>query len=386
MTQIRNIVFVSYIQDPYCSGNSTDIMTANLLRGMSRNGHKITFVAIVDQGCKLENLKQFYGQFVERIICVFGHLSLVNEKKVTVFLRVIRGTVLLYHYAQLDEIAEICRQSCDVLIAHANPPEALFFCRRLTRMLPGVTYWQYWSDPFAYGGIRPGSLPAKRWIHYFLECTMLSWSDRVIYGTKTLAQVQKKLFPRFAEKMRYIDVPYSLSDEKVQKTNGEFQYFCGYFGLYASAYRNVFPLYQVVKKHLEWKMIIVGSGDPEIAATDNIELHQRVPQAEIEFFEQNAQVYVVVLNHTCFQIPGKVFYRTGSHSTILVVLDGDYKADIKKYLETFRRFEFCDNTEESIEEKLQQLSVSGFDREQWDSRPLSPVQVGQDLVEGGKLC
>ncbi len=386
MSQIRNIVFVSYIQDPYRSGNSTDIMTANLLRGMSANGHRITFVAIVDQGCDPGNLERFYGALVDRVICVPGRLNLANETKLTVFSRVIRGTVFPYRYAQLEEVAEICRRSCDLLIAHANPPEAQFFCRRLKQMAPRVAYWQYWSDPFAYGGIHPDRLPVKRWIHYFLERRMLSWPDRVIYGTRTLAMIQKKKFPRFAEKMRYIDVPYSFSDEGSQSGNREYQYFCGYFGLYDSSCRNVFPLYRALKKHPEWKMIIVGSGDSEIVSTDNIELHGRVPQAEIEFFEQNTQVYVVVLNHTCVQIPGKVFYRTGGRSTILVVLDGDYKTDIKEYLEPFQRFEFCDNTEESIEAKLRQLSVSGFNREAWDSQPLSPVQVGQDLVTGGKPC
>ena len=370
------IIFISYIQDPYTAGTSTQIMTLNLLQGLGKIGMHITFVAIVDDEKSSGNIIKCYSVYADNIIIIKSRIGDVKHYKYIQLWMNFRGLTQSSLYKK--DVEKISVEDDDIIISHSPTLEAIPIADELKKKNKKVRYIQYWSDPYALSGITPEAFNLKRIPFYFLEKYALSKSSEIVYGTKTLCDIQKKLYNTQAQKMRYIDVSYCENEliEKQASSNNLF----GYSGNYFSDIRNIMPLYNAFKDMTDEKLLIIGSGDVCIQNTGNIQILKRVPQTEIVKYENKMDILICILNTNCIQIPGKIFYNTNSNKPILVILDGPYKNEIKEYLISFNRFEFCENEKNSIKAAVKKIlsneehiNFRGIDR-------LSPQCIAKQLL------
>ena len=84
------------------------------------------------------------------------------------------------------------------------------------------------------------------------------------------------------------------------------------------------------------------------------------------------------MNSSGTQIPGKVYHCAATNRPILIVLDGEYKAELRKYFEGFDRYYLCENNTDDISR-----SIKDIIRENASFAPLkalSPTSVAKDII------
>ena len=312
MNKSNNILFVSYIQDPYTSGTSTQIMTKNLLSGIKGRYNKLSFVAIIDDNCDSKHVYDYYGKIVDEVIIVNSCLNNYKKKKYMQLFYNFLSAFSSKIYKKEAKGLQISEK--DVIIAHAPSFESLFLCNQLKKIYPKLWYIQYWSDPYALSGICPERINYKRKPFMLLESVLLSKCSDIVYGTKTLMDFQKRLYKKHAHKMRYVDVCYGEDDINKEVASSKIVF--GYSGNYYSAVRNIKPLAEAFGEFNEADLLVCGSGDVQIKESENIKVLCRVPQSEVSELEKGMDVLVCLLNHSCIQIPGKLFYNTNSNKIL----------------------------------------------------------------------
>jgi len=377
---MRKILFISEIRDPYTSGYSTQIMTKNIMKGLRENCDIFHAVLIAEIGCDLNNILQYYGQITDKITAIHSDMNLVKyeRKKYTQLAITIKAVLNSHHYMKLAE--KLAVDDSTILISHSPSIESILICNELKKKNKSLKYIQYWSDPIAISGIYPEKFSFKRYPSYIIEKSLLAKADKVVYGTKTLMDSQKKVFNNYAHKMDYIDVSYS-SDNIISENKKKERLIFGYSGDYMQEIRNILPLYNAFTNNQKADLWIYGNGTPELSNTDHIIIHQRCPQSEIPKIEAEIDVLICLLNHSCIQIPGKVFYQTNTNKIILVILDGKYAEDIRAYLESFNRFEFCYNNEKSINTAVDKICRGDCKVDLSCLEKLSPKYITAKLCE-----
>ena len=377
------IVFVSEIKDPYLDGSSTQIMTRNLVVGLKACGHHVHFVAIVDQATNTSHVNEFYSGLVDELTLVKSRLNFtIHRHKLYHLYRLVLATVPVPRYVALA--ARLRLTLPFVLISHSPSVESVLICREVRRRNRSIRYLQYWSDPIALSGINPEDLTTKRWLHRFAEARFLREADVVIYGTKTLLEFQAELFRRLAHKFAYVDVSYSAGNYDTSVNDFKSPLF-GYIGNADPRIRDVGPLLRHFENNPRSRLLVCGAGVNVAPSTGNIEIRGRVPQSEVSAIEASVGVFVCILNHSCIQLPGKIFYQTDTTKPILIVLDGAHSARLREYLATFKRFVFCENTEADIKKAVEMISSGRYEVDLSEVWRLTPQAVAAELLRVGGI-
>ena len=111
--------------------------------------------------------------------------------------------------------------------------------------------------------------------------------------------------------------------------------------------RNIIPLYNTVNKiNDKVQLEIVGSSDLDLQSTENVKVYPNTNK--IYEFESKTELFVAILNLHGNQITGKLYHLTATNRPIMVILDGDSKNDLTKYLASFNSFIVCENNKYSI--------------------------------------
>ena len=97
-----------------------------------------------------------------------------------------------------------------------------------------------------------------------------------------------------------------------------------------------------------FNLYICGHSDLNLKSTTNIQVHGAVSYKEAINMEEKCDILVCICNSKGTQIPGKIYYCAGYNKPIIIVLDGEYKKELKEYFETFNRYILCENNEDSI--------------------------------------
>ena len=377
---MRNIIFVSEICASKDKTNSTHILTSGLIEGLAQTGHNLIFIAICETS-EEPYLEEKYGQLVDKLIFARRYCSTTAGKY--------KRLLQLYRYMLFGlpikkqiypQLAEYINEET-ILISHSPSVESVFFCKKIKNKYPAIRYIQYWSDPLALSGILPEQVGIKRLPFKWLENFCYSKATEVVYGTKTLMDFQATLFQKHQNKMRYVDWGYIPKGEKPNKKATEQKLNVVYSGNYYSSIRNILPLYNAMDK-LDYDIClnVYGLSDLTLKNTKNVYIHERISAEKIQEIEWNADILVALMNTNCIQIPGKTFYNIDINQHILVILDGKYKEQLREYLETFHRFAFCENNEESIKQAILALSKTDYSID-WDSiEKLSPKNIALELI------
>lgn len=385
----QRILFISEMKDMRTDASSTQIMTYNLLEGLREIGCYVTFVAVCNDKCDTDSVQSDFSPIVNEVKCLPSALNLLSKKRNLISKILLQ---ILYSYRSgwyMKEINKLqINSEYEIILTHLPAIESAFYVNALRKKIPDARYIQFWSDPYARSGLlSEQKLPMKRVLVKWLEKRILKKADQIIYGTPLLKDTQSREFHQLAYKMSACDVSYNVFEAQQscgKNLNVSFRNnnpVFGYVGGYKSTYRNIDPLFNVMKKHPELgNLILCGFSDVVRPETQNIRIIPYCSPIEAIYVESQLEIHICLLNRTMSQIPGKIFYQANSEKPILVILDGPDKEKIKKYLQKFNRFEFSDNSETDIYEKLYAISQGILTANTATPELLSPKAFANSVV------
>lgn len=373
------IYFISVIRPLYKNVTSTYIMTSSLLKGLKENNAYVVFFAICEHKEEMQEVKEYFSNYADTVIplpSAFGYnLSKYSQLSKLIFRSAFIG---FYDKAIKKYMVEFIIEP-DLIISHSPSFESICYSRILKKKYKDVEYYQYWSDPMALSGITPDKIDFKRSPFRFVESNAIKYADKIVYGTKTLMSFQKKLYHKHSQKMFYIDIPYVEKEDSSQEILS-----CSilYAGNYHKNIRNIEPLIEAVESMEGYRLDIYGDGEIKDRPLHNTHVHGRISSEELSGIEGKYEYLVCVLNHSCIQIPGKIFYDMARKVKIIVLADGKYKEELCSYLRQYDRFVVCNNTSSEIKERIISASSSEVDYE-IIKKKFSPKKICSDLLNGG---
>ena len=293
--------------------------------------------------------------FLERVNIIFTKPNSVYQAAFSKksILRALKPTLRkIYHRLfqgdQTDAIAKTVKidllpnKEYDCIIAVSDPKSTYdALLNLLNQGLKADSIIEYWGDPLAIDmtnkSITPNFILRNR------ESKFLRIANRIVYTNPFTLEAQKQLYPEFAERMIY--TPTANLREKLYPNKKHASFVVGYYGAYTSTVRNIMPLYKAVVQLSDVKTYIVGDSDISLSSTENVEVRKR---SNVQKLEEDTDLFVCILNLSGTQIPGKIYHVAATNRPILVIMDGERKEDIKKYLEGFNRYIMCENEEKAI--------------------------------------
>ncbi len=375
---MSKILFVSEIYPSDIGFNSTHIMTKTLLSGLMETCHDIGFLGIFNHSVGKERMLRYCETLCPKAFAIES----VLKGKCSSLKMLLDVKKCISYYAKAKHIECIPEEyltSEVILISQSPTVESACICNYIKKHNPKAKVIQIWSDPVALSGITPERFSFKRRPFYMIEKKMLSYADKIIYVTKPLMSAQKKLYKRYADKMYYIDAPFKdeadMHDQSERKPENVFLYAGGFH----SSIRNIKPLFDAVEEMKgEIELDVYGAGDVAPETGKYVHMKGVVPIDEMQSIELLYKNSITVLNFGCVQIPGKIFYSMNLPQNILVVCDGEYSEEIKKYLEEYRRFEMCQNNKQSIKSALLNMMNKAPETE-YAKEHFSPAAIAEGL-------
>lgn len=376
----KKIIFVCRMYLDQAFRSSTDIMTDNIIKGFIDNGYELTLIIIGNNNEKkmiINKYKQYAKTYFRQALIPKNTNNIKNLFYIT------RYNLLGIKLAQ-REINELKGYDPNdtILISHSPSIEAIYICKEILRHFD-FHYIQCVSDPIALEGKLPETMGFKRSIFKLIERSTLKAADEVVYVTKSLMRFQSRLYPKYKDKMRFVNASYTPRPEPLPRKKEQNIVKIVYSGNYYSRIRNILPLYEAMKMLDDnYQLGIYGSTDLTLEDTRNVQVHDRIDSESIKNIENNADIIVCVLNTNCIQVPGKIFYNTDSDQRILIISDGPYGKQICSDLKTFHRFDFCENTPQSISKQITKIAgMKRIDNKRFKEF-LSPKQMSRSIVLG----
>ena len=359
-----NILFVTSYPLEYNS--SANIRNWGLIEGLLANGHKISTLSPYPTDRELFN-GNLLSDYFEKRYWVGSITDKQDDSHDVLPPNKIKARIKSLAFKLFNYLSVYDRRSLlvskinvtaidkkfDVVISSSDPKSAHLFALKIIRKVPSITktWIQYWGDPFS------NDISFKRLFgNYFVnkeEKRLISLADKVIYVSPFTANAIKGKYPQYERKIHFLPIPYRSSDSVDNDASYELG-LIGYFGDYNSTNRNIMPLYKSIRD-IGYKANIIGNSDITLEPTEFIKIGNRIPSEQLMSVTKNTHVFVCVCNLHGTQIPGKVYHYVNSGKPIVIVLDGENKAELVKYFESFKRFYLCDNTVESISSCLKKV-------------------------------
>lgn len=349
---------------------SSNMRNVALLKGLIENGHKIYTLTpeaqkdsnlYDDKLCNIKIEKKYYigmGKIHSAVtVKKNSNKSLKNKLKNYLYNKLKKIRVYDFR-SSLAKQKIIINDSFDVVISSSDPKSSHLMAKRIIDLNPQITkrWIQYWGDPFA------DDINDNRKLFKFFvkkeEEKLIRYSDEIVYVSPFTLKKQQELYPKYKDKMYFLPIPYN--EEVIYNTKKKNKNLTiGYFGNYYEKNRNILPLYNFVRKHTDYRLMICGGTDVNLKQEDNIVIEERQSIQKIREYEEQSDILVCICNSSGTQIPGKVYHYSATNKPILVVLDGEYQEELKKYFESFNRYILCYNNKESIEKALE--AVENYD-------------------------
>lgn len=377
---VKKVLFAADFRNPEKDATSTQIMNANILKGFCSVSDECILLAMVTNQSDCEIIRNYYKSFADEIYFVPRITGKNNN--IADLLAMVKGCISVRFDGE-RQLAELIDEDT-YLVSQSPTIDAALLCKNLMKYKKPKRYIQYWCDPIALSLQTPEQFSFKRRVFYAIEHRLHRFADNIVYGTKSLFEAQKMLFAGTSDvnRMSYCDVAYI--DREPMNLHTEDGLVFGYIGNYYSNIRDLQPLYRVFQSFTDNKrLIICGESDLSLTSTENTTVMNRVPQSEVHRIERMVNVEICLLNRVGIQIPGKVFYEANTDKLIIVIVDGPWGEQMRNYLFEFRRFVFCDNTEDSIRQVLCGIDNSKIAVDKSQVYRLSPEYVARSILNGG---
>lgn len=313
-------------------------------------------------------------------------LSGILLQKIRVFIKKLYDQISIFD-AQKINVKGISKiqadySKYDLIISSSDPKSShLLALRILEKSKNCKAKWiQYWGDPMLHDITRKSDW-RDRIVKYY-EKKLISKADRVIYASPLTLKVQRDTFPDLAHKMDYANQIYANVQNNISESinrKDESQISVGYFGAYKSTVRNILPLYNAAKI-MGFKLNICGPSDIKLQSTNNIRVLGKLPYKEVVKLESESDIIVCLCNKKGTQIPGKIYYCAAYKKPIVVILDSEYKTELRVFLESFNRYILCDNNEKSIQNAIKRAR-DGLRIEKYEiPEKLKPDYVARKII------
>lgn len=257
----------------------------------------------------------------------------------------------------------------DIIISASDPKSSHLIVKEIYRKnaISKPKWIQYWGDPMYIDITRKCNW--RDILVKYNEKKLIDMADRVVYASPLTLKVQRSIFSKYACKMdysnqSYINVDYN-KDKKFKKSG---DIIVGYYGSYASKVRDIMPLYNSAKGQ-NFILNICGTSDINLQATENVHIKGMLPYKETVNLEMESDILVCICNSGGTQIPGKIYYSASYMKPIIIILDGEYKEELRKYFSEFNRYILCENEEKSI------LNAINIAREQLKNKDFSLAEA-----------
>lgn len=385
-----NILFVTL----FALETNTSVTKSNygIIQGLMHLGHSVTLLMPeIDQGVSyFDDSLELNGITIERIknenvgqqIASHSAQATGIKKKLLSIARIVYGKCRIFdrtkallseakHFSGFDKYY-------DIVISTSDPKTSHLFVKELIKC--GLKYgkWiQHWGDPLA-GDISKNNIYPNFYVEK-IERRMIESADKVVYVSPFTLEAQEKRYSKERQKLSFVPLPCDeCESENVEYTQSELLNIV-YLGDYSSHIRDIIPLYTACSKMDFVKLTIAGNTDVKLKESENIRIFPRVPQAQAKELENQADVIVSIGNLSGNQIPGKLYYSASGNKHIVVAIDGDNKAEMKRYLDSFNRFICCENTVESLTTALTTLKDMPEPKYETPKR-LLPMNIAREII------
>lgn len=340
---------------PYNGLNSSTMRMLAMMSGLEKAGYSMDLLTTPLSVSSVEMEMRDYA-FLNRVNIIFTRTNTVYQaafSKKSVLRTVKPILSKLYHKLfqgdQTNTIAKTVKidmlpsKEYSYVISVSDPKSTHEALRHLLDQgLKANCIIEYWGDPLALDMTNRAITP--RFALKNKERKLLQIADRIVYTNPFTLDAQKRLYPDLAGRMLY--TPTANLKEKWYKKEASDSFVVGYYGAYSSGVRNIMPFYNAaVNLSPDFKTYIVGDSDLTLSSTENVEIRHR---SNVSALEESTDLFVCILNLSGTQIPGKIYHVAATNRPVLVILDGDRKKDIRSYLESFNRYDICENNEEEI--------------------------------------
>lgn len=352
------------ISTPIEYSSSANMRNIALIKGLIENNYSVDLLSdgydsnskYVDSSlCRINFRKRYYlRKFDNTALSIDKKGSIINKliSKFKIYASKFLKVFSVYDSRKVlvKKVRKIkFEDSYDLIISSSDPKSSHLIAKELIKTHPTITkkWFQYWGDPFLIDINNSRNIFTKHRIKKE-EFKILSQADKIIYVSPFTLDYQKKIYPALKDKMCFEPIPYY--EKKIYKnieTNS-----VGYFGDYNSKDRNILNLYNCCLKN-NFNLTIMGNSDLKLDdKCQNIKVLSRQSKQIMEQYEKEVKLLVCICNKNGTQIPGKVYHYAATNKPILIILDGEYKDELKKYFKKFKRYYICDNKEESIKKMI----------------------------------
>lgn len=382
------IIYV--VARPLEINTSASLRNLSTINGLTELGHQVTVVCSnydekhpsFDKSIKSKAEKTFYIQTnnIQKIQGLGRNLKILKPlRKFLYKLKMERNIYGEYPSFSNNYIIEgLNIQDFDLIISSSDPKSSHLFVDKLLEYSKKKIPWiQIWGDPFMLDITRKKKNEKKI---YMEEKRLISKASKIVYVSPLTQEKQKELYPDYRKKMFFIPIPFVRKEyyetaSLSQKKSLNFLY----TGDFNSDVRNIVPLIQYISDSgIPHKLIVAGSGDLEQDRYRNVEFKGRISYADVLALEKDADVLVFLSNRKGTQIPGKIYQYSGTNKPILFINDGDGKERIENYFEPLKRYAFCDNTKESIENGI--LELIKEDQAFVPVKDFEPINVARKIL------
>ena len=372
-----NILFVSMV--PFDSNTSATIQNKGIIKGLIELGHVVDIMTLklnnnaisydesmndinsIVKNTYYISLNPYYAKFMARKPRNDNSNNKNSNRIMTKLKTGIRNIIkkvydgISIYDAQKFNVRQVSKVKLDytrydVIISSSDPKSSHLIAEKIYKENRSckAKWIQYWGDPMFIDITRKRDWRDKLVLYH--EKRLIRQADKVVYASPLTLKIQKEIFPKYAYKMDYANQVYANLNKNIailEKKSNNNKVTVGYFGAYKSDVRNILPLYNAAKVG-SFNLYICGHSDLNLKSTTNIQVHGAVSYKEAINMEEKCDILVCICNSKGTQIPGKIYYCAGYNKPIIIVLDGEYKKELKEYFETFNRYILCENNEDSI--------------------------------------
>lgn len=368
--------------------DSAVMRTIGVMKGFIQLGHEITFLSVSgNSGTVTHDFEN--DDDLKKATIIYAAENEIKEKLWRhpkdrslrgVFVNVLRK--VFHKFSVLGSTSKIAKRVnvdvldkkyYDIIISSSDPKTSHKAVNSLIES--GLKYgkWiEYWGDPLV-ADITQQSIYPNRILRK-IESNLFYKADSIVYVSPVTLDAQKKLYPKFAQKMSLSVIPYMRPKTYPFDTTGRFH--VSYIGSYFSKYRNLTPFYDaMLELGEEYCTNIIGDSDLSLEPTETIAISQR---QYADTIEAKSNLLVCLLNKRGTQIPGKIYHCAATNLPTLIITDGEYADQIVEYFSNFDRFYFCSNSEEDIANAIKMIKEDA--REERPSKEFSPIKVAESFI------
>jgi hypothetical protein len=349
-----NILYITL--DPLQSSSSASERNNQIIKALVDLDYSIDIITIGQNPYETNpKIKLFSLNRTEKYFAVSKHIIIKKMIKKIYYKFFLFDNTISLKNAKVP--SSFFKKHYDYIISSSDPKTSHILTKNIIeRERLSYSKWiQYWGDPLT-GDISNNTIWPKKTI-ISIERKIYNHCTSIIFVSPFTLITQQNNHPKIIDRMHFVPVPHKHVKTFENYGNNENILKFGYFGSYYSNIRNILPTYKAFINQKSSILNVAGNSNIKLESRVNIKILDNQPLAILSKLEFETDVYICILNKKGTQIPGKLYHYAGTTKPIIVIIDGKYKSQMRKYIESFNRFIVCDNTVSDIVSVLSEKNL-----------------------------